>query len=162
MAAAPTSLSASPFSLSEDEHLLACPRSPETYPAARNYSFCPGKRFTMQMPPPHACFKPLFWVGLKRGRGWDSKVRGSGECRRDLPRMLDSECLVAACASLEFLIQSFSHECGIFGSTPSSHNIVRNLIKRVTQGRYLVELELCGGNFVVISVTNFNFVFIWA
>ena len=76
--------------------------------------------------------------------------------------MLDSECLVAACASSEFLIQSFSHECGIFGSTPSSHNIVRNLIKRVTQGRYLVEFDLCGGNFVVISITNFNFVFIWA
>ena len=50
-------------------------------------------------------------------------------------RMSDAHGLLAAKACVSVLISSFSHECGIFSSSPSSHNLVRNLMNRIVQGR---------------------------
>lgn len=49
--------------------------------------------------------------------------------------MTEADNLLGAKATLDGLISGFSHECGIFSTSPSSHNLVRNLMNRIVQGR---------------------------
>jgi hypothetical protein len=46
----------------------------------------------------------------------------------------DEEVLQHAQAAISHLADRYQHETGIFSSTPSSHTIVRNLIKRMAEG----------------------------
>ncbi len=47
----------------------------------------------------------------------------------------DEEVLEHALAAIQQLTSSHPHETGIFSTIPTSHTIVRNLIKRMSEGR---------------------------
>ena len=47
----------------------------------------------------------------------------------------DEEILEHALAAISQLGSRFPHETGIFSTMPSSHTIVRNLIKRMAEGK---------------------------
>lgn len=47
-----------------------------------------------------------------------------------------------AAAAVQHLTDRFSHETGIFSTSPSSHTIVRNLVKRMAEGALLDPLRI--------------------
>ena len=52
----------------------------------------------------------------------------------------DEQVLQHAQAAISHLADRYQHETGIFSSSPSSHTIVRNLVKRMAEGRYYLQL----------------------
>ena len=52
----------------------------------------------------------------------------------------DEQVLQHAQAAISHLADRYQHETGIFSSSPSSHTIVRNLIKRMAEGRCRLQL----------------------